>query len=276
MIASDYPITFGYGATDGYYYGPNGIIGAYHRGDDRAMPDGTPVVVNGVVIGLSNNTGASSGPHLHIGRFVNGKDTNPNGGGFEFDSAVVTEVNQDSVNGKYVRIKADGASWIYLHLLEQRVTVGQVLKGGDMPTPEFIRAAYDVVLREVPSDEQVNAQMGQPADINVIESLKQDQEAKFVPKGDFDNVFSIADQRLKNEKAVADLVGVGNPDDTDSIVNAINDLKAKAGPSVIPPENPSPQPDPTPPPPTQPPVDPLPPKKTLGDAFRAFWKAFFG
>ena len=35
--AKDYRVTFGYGliAKDGYYYGPKGKIGPYHRGNDR-------------------------------------------------------------------------------------------------------------------------------------------------------------------------------------------------------------------------------------------------
>lgn len=144
--AQDYPITFLYGATDGiYYYTPSASkpktdnwIANYHRGSDRAMPDGTPVLVNGVQIGLSGHTGAASGPHLHIGRFVGGVDTPPQGGGLVFDDsteAKVTEINEDPVNGKYVRVQADGASWVYLHLSQQTATVGEVLKQGGETMP---------------------------------------------------------------------------------------------------------------------------------------------
>lgn len=127
MSAESYPITFGYRATDGQYYGPNGSVGPYHRGEDRAMPIGTPIIVNGIQIGLSGNSGASSGPHLHIGRFLGGQDTAPNGGGFHFDSASVTEINEDGINGRYVRVQADGASWVYLHMSQQTVNIGQQL-----------------------------------------------------------------------------------------------------------------------------------------------------
>lgn len=129
MTAQDYPVTFGYGATDGVYYGPNGSIGPYHRGDDRAMPNGTPVVVNGVQIGLSNNTGASSGSHLHIGRFEGGTDTNPNSEGFNLKAPVtVTTVSSDGINGNYIRLTdGDGVRWVYLHLQSQSVTQGQIL-----------------------------------------------------------------------------------------------------------------------------------------------------
>jgi hypothetical protein len=39
----------------------------------------------------------------------------------------------------------------------------------------------------------------------------------------------IADQRFQNEKQVADLVGVSNPDDTNSVVAKVKDLQANQG-----------------------------------------------
>lgn len=94
------------------------------------MPINTPVLVNGVRIGVSGNTGLSSGPHLHIGRFVNGRDTPPRGGGFNVSGAVVTGVGSDPTDGNYVRVQdADGASWVYLHLTSQSVKVGDKLIG---------------------------------------------------------------------------------------------------------------------------------------------------
>lgn len=139
MTAADYPVTFGYGAQDGVYYGPNGSVGLYHRGDDRAMPIGTPVVVNGVQIGLSGTSGASSGPHLHIGRFVNGADTNPEHEGFNLPAPIkVTQVLTDNVNGNYVALQdAQGVRWVYLHLSKQTVAAGQVLQKGDDMGPRL-------------------------------------------------------------------------------------------------------------------------------------------
>lgn len=124
-IASDYRVTFPYGSTaDPYGTAAN----PYHRGEDREMPVGTPVIINGVQIGLSGNSGWSFAPHLHVGRFVNGADTAPKGGGFSFSSATVTQISEDTKNGKYIRIQADGASWVYLHLSQQTCSIGQVLK----------------------------------------------------------------------------------------------------------------------------------------------------
>lgn len=52
-------------------------------------------------------------------------------------------------------------------------------------------------------------------------------------KENIDNLQGIADQRFKNEKAIADLVGVENPDDTNAIVTAIQQLKNSTGGSGI-------------------------------------------
>lgn len=145
-VASQYPVTFPYGVKSAPY---GTLTNPYHRGDDRAMSIGTPVLVNGVQIGLSGNSGWVTGPHLHVGRFVSGKDTNPKGGGFSFASAKVTQLGSDSINGNYVRIQADGASWVYLHLSKQTCKVGQVLTApkpsAPAPAPIYVVRSGDTL-----------------------------------------------------------------------------------------------------------------------------------
>lgn len=122
----DYPVTTPFGQVAGYP-----LNNGFHNGIDYGYPMGTPVVVNGVQIGISNNTGATTGPHLHIGKFVNGVVQDPGvGNGLSFNSAVVYDTGYDATNGNYVRITGDGALWNYLHLKSTSVTKGQVLKGG--------------------------------------------------------------------------------------------------------------------------------------------------
>lgn len=111
---------------------------------------GTPVVVNGATIGFSNNTGTTTGPHLHVGKFVNGVVQNPGiGNGFSFNSAVVydTDTIGNTENGKFVRITADGALWNYLHLESVSVTKNQVLEEemstiGDVEARILIKHIY--------------------------------------------------------------------------------------------------------------------------------------
>lgn len=167
--ASQYKVTFPYGATSPPY-GTAAL--PYHRGDDRAMPVGTPVLVNGVQIGLSGSSGLSTGPHLHIGRWVGGKDTNPHGLGFTVTGATVTQVSSDNENGNFVRIAdADGSSWVYLHLSEQDVKVGQKLQGGAQPmskdalTREEIAGIYQLAFDNNDYPESlISAYTGKPLD----------------------------------------------------------------------------------------------------------------
>lgn len=119
----DYKVSFPYGATSA----PYSPISP-HKGEDRAAPMGVAITVNGNIIGYVGTTGYSTGTHLHVGKWKGSNHYPPNGGGATFTNAVVTQVAEDTVNGKYVRIQADGYSWVYLHMSRQTATVGQVLK----------------------------------------------------------------------------------------------------------------------------------------------------
>lgn len=149
--ASQYPITELFGCRPGYPLNTNICPPGqgYHNGIDYGCPSGTDIIVNGTVIGISGATGEVTGPHLHVGRWVNGSSTDPGAGnGFKFQSAVVTEVGQDPTNGKYVRIQGDGASWVYLHMSNNgKVKVGQILQSQNKEltmTPEVEAALNDI------------------------------------------------------------------------------------------------------------------------------------
>lgn len=138
--AYNFKITFPYGSKDGYYYAVkgtrnssppygdgkvavrNGTAGAYHLGDDRAMPIGTDVTVNGHKIGDSGKTGTVSGPHLHISRFLAGKVTNPKGKGFvmkrgPLGRALVTDKGFNNVAGFWINVRSGyGAVYQFNHL----------------------------------------------------------------------------------------------------------------------------------------------------------------
>lgn len=121
MISTDYIMTFGYGRTDPPY-GTTAF--PYHRGDDWYMPDGTPIVVNGVQIGISGHSGFVTGPHCHIGRFISGTDTDPNSQGWSLKNPHVTDIGYDDTNGNYVGLlDASGVRWVYLHMQEKSTNV---------------------------------------------------------------------------------------------------------------------------------------------------------
>lgn len=177
--AQDFPITEYFGCQPGYPLNTNICPPGqgFHNGRDYGCPSGTPIVVNGVTIGLSGKTGYVTGPHLHVGRWVNGKATDPGTGGFQFNSAVVAEINEDATNGKYVALNADGARWVYLHMSDNNlVQEGQKLEGGASmkPTEQDIRQIYQVVLVRDPTDQELQAQLNQGTAMDVVRSLGQD------------------------------------------------------------------------------------------------------
>lgn len=151
---------------------------------------GTPVIVNGVTIGLSNNTGATTGPHLHVGKFVNGVVQDPGvGNGFQFDSAVIFDTGFDSSNGNYVRIAADGVLWNYLHLEKVLVSQGQELKGGNPPQEEEVLNEGDVInlyksmLGRDPSQDEINIYNGKDWKTVVYAFLGSDEFKNRVARG---------------------------------------------------------------------------------------------
>lgn len=145
-----YAITFPFGATSPPYSASNP-----HQGQDRAAPTGTPVTVNGILIGTVGTTGLSTGPHLHVHRYVAGKAVSANGGGHTLKNAVVTLVNttDTGANGKCVRINADEGVYLYLHLNSVKVETGQKL-GEPMPTEKNIKD-YFALVDKVPTATQI-------------------------------------------------------------------------------------------------------------------------
>lgn len=182
--ASDYPITTGYGQIPGYP-----LNNGFHKGVDRIMPANTPVVVNGNKIGLSGSTGASTGNHLHLGKFTqNGTLLDPGTSGFSFKSARVIVVSSDATNGNYVKLLADGYVYIYCHLNKQTCVVGQhlvpppvdgdtiMITNTDNEFNRWNKTFTQVRGRSATRDEFVNAAVGRSW-LSALEIISDNSEA---------------------------------------------------------------------------------------------------
>lgn len=189
--AKDYPITQPYGYDPSYP-----LNNGFHRGIDYGCPTGTPIVVNGVTIGLSGATGAVTGPHLHLGKWNGTQVLDPGvGNGFQFNSAVVSDVGSDSTNGKYVKIMGDGYTWVYLHMSDNsKVTIGQQLKGGTMD------AEYAALLK---SAQAISDALGITHDANHVDQKAVLAKVQKLANQNFDGL-------LKSAQDISDAVGIAH------------------------------------------------------------------
>lgn len=127
-----------------YPYGYSANYDGFHTGEDRTITDGRTdiyVPVNGHNIGIVGSTGKSTGLHLHIGKWAGGTHHHPRGGGKTLgDDAKVTQIDTVGLtaNGKFVRVHSGGYDWVYLHLAQVNVKVGQVLKPAPKPLGDTV------------------------------------------------------------------------------------------------------------------------------------------
>src|SRR3990167_8069700 len=133
MSAQNYDVTFGYGAKDGKYYGTNGSIGLYHKGNDRSTPVGTPIDIGGTTIGLTGKSGAVSGAHLHTQAGTdlacrNTFDPTP----IEFKPGIVVATGFGNQWGNYITLQVGDKYITYAHLSQINVKVGQIIGGKNM------------------------------------------------------------------------------------------------------------------------------------------------
>lgn len=179
--ASDYPIGFPYGGKDGYYYGPNGIIGPYHRGNDYYTPTGTDLDVNGQVIGRTGATGKVSGPHIHVQL---SPEANPTGKEWTVPGAVVIATGQTPVEGKYIQVRGtDGYVRMYFHLSEILVTKGQII-GDDMKNLTKTQVDYlsQIGWNRPAQDDEKAVYETQPADDVFLRVLNSPQNVEIRTK----------------------------------------------------------------------------------------------
>lgn len=144
--AQDYPVTFGYLAKTTLNGQPY-----THRGTDRKCPTGTPIVISGTTIGLTGNTGLTTGPHLHLqaGTDLACQNTvNPEPYAFKVGKVVALRTVDEKAWGKYITIQV-GAKYItYAHLSQVNVTVGQIIQGGEMAEIEDLKNQVSILVNE--------------------------------------------------------------------------------------------------------------------------------
>lgn len=133
MTLKDYPISFPYNSADAPY-----SLLHRHRGADRACPIGTPIVIGSTTIGLTGNSGQSSGPHCHIQAWVNEPSNTRNPAPYEFKPGEVVQAGVSSDFGNYITIDVGGVNVSYCHLSQINVKVGQVI-GDDMVQDQDVR-----------------------------------------------------------------------------------------------------------------------------------------
>lgn len=146
MSIQEYRVSFPYGATTAPYTPTRP-----HRGNDRAAPAGTPVIIQGIRIGLVGATGWATGPTLHTQAGTDiacQKTINP--GPYEFQPGTVVNTGRGDQWGNYVTIKVGDKYIAYTHLSRIDITKGSVIKA--LPTQPVIKG-----VNEMANAEQVKA-----------------------------------------------------------------------------------------------------------------------
>jgi len=190
--AKDYPINFPYAATSAPY-SPS----RPHRGDDRACPTGTPVVIGSTTIGLTGATGYTFGAHLHIqewsGSYSNTRKPQNSFKGGTVTNGDLTGTRGDGSFGKFITITSGGWNTTYAHLSKINVKVGQVISGtatggNDVfETDAEVAEAYKLLRGNAGTAAERKSWIGQPkqrffqvglAEANAVRAAKIVAEAK--------------------------------------------------------------------------------------------------
>lgn len=157
MTAQDYPVSFGYGESDGEFYTKS----RPHRGNDRPTPNGTSIRIGETIIGLTGATGLVSGPHLHTQAGTDEWCQNTvDPTNHEFKHGVVVHTGTADQWGNYVIILTEDTNTYvcYAHLSRIYVEEDYVIPRKEEHmriTDEQIRWHYRTIMGVEPSKQEV-------------------------------------------------------------------------------------------------------------------------
>lgn len=131
--AQDYPMSIGYGYTGSPY-----SKAKPHRGKDLLTPNRTPLMIQGLTIALTGNSGSYNGMtygyHLHIQAGTDSAVQNTvNPEAYAFQGGVVTSTGTGKEWGKFVILKTISGIYVaYCHLSEIQCKVGDIIGANNM------------------------------------------------------------------------------------------------------------------------------------------------
>ncbi len=216
--AQDYPINFPYGATD-YPYGKPEL--PFHRGDDRATPNGTKLIIQNKLCALTGESGFVTGPHLHIQEWKGTVyDTRKPQNAFKPGLVTTISNNVNQQWGRYITISnEDGWNTTYCHLSEIYVSKGDIIKEEDTMTPSALNALSQAAWNKPADDKFIKSYTGKDVEKTIVDVLNSSANKELRTKANnFDNV-----QRALNE-AYKRLNSKTNPGDAEKALAEIRKI----------------------------------------------------
>lgn len=158
MSLFNYKVSLAYGSKEPPY-GTSAL--PYHRGEDYPTPKGTPLTI-GRVIGLTGDSGFTSGPHLHIQEWKGSVyTTRKPQNAFKGGTVVAASNNTNQQWGRHITVLGkDGWNTTYAHLDKTSVKIGQTIKEEAMCTLHMLTLIFDYRFGVPPDQKAIDTFVG--------------------------------------------------------------------------------------------------------------------